>query len=233
MTPRDARIVGIVPARGGSKGVPGKNTRLLNGTPLIVRTLEAARCSGVLARTVVTTDSADIRDLVVRHGFECPFLRPAELARDDTPLLPVVRHALAFLEDAGERYSAVCLLQPTSPFRTAEHIRAAVATYRDSDCHTLVSVVKVPHRFVPTSLMVQKGSYLENYTGGGVAVSRQQDERLLARNGPAILITEATVIRQGAFYGDKVIGFPMDGISSVDIDEEEDWRLAERIARHE
>jgi CMP-N,N'-diacetyllegionaminic acid synthase len=226
-------ILGIVPARGGSKGVAGKNIRPLNGKPLIVYTLEAACNSGVLVRTIVTTDSTEIRDIVLRHGFECPFLRPPELACDDTPLILAVKHALAIMEDTDAKYSAVCLLQPTSPFRTGQHIRSAVAQFRNSSCDTLVSVVKVPHRFVPKSLMVQTGKYLENYQGETVAFSRHQDEHLLARNGPAILISDAALIRKGTFYGNKVTGFPMDLISSVDIDEEDDWRLAERIARND
>lgn len=226
----DKMILGVVPARGGSKGVAGKNIRPLNGKPLIVYTLEAAYHSGVLVKTIVTTDSTEIRDVVLRNGFESPFLRPPELARDDTPLILAVQHALTMMEEKDAKYSAVCLLQPTSPFRTAQHIRSAVAQFRNSGCDTLVSVVKVPHRFVPKSLMIQKGEYLENYQGGTVAVSRHQDEHLLARNGPAILISDAELIRNGSFYGNRVAGFPMDLLSSVDIDEEDDWRLAERIA---
>jgi CMP-N-acetylneuraminic acid synthetase len=230
MSEERSMILGVVPARGGSKGIPGKNIRLLQGKPLIVYTLEAACNSGVLVRTIVTTDSKEIKEIVLRHGFECPFLRPSELACDDTPLILAVQHALAIMEDKDAKYSAVCLLQPTSPFRTGQHIRSAVAQFKNSSCDTLVSVVKVPHRFVPKSLMIQKGEYLENYQGGDVSVSRHQDEHLLARNGPAILISDAELIRNGTFYGNRVVGFPMDLISSVDIDEEDDWRLAERIA---
>jgi CMP-N,N'-diacetyllegionaminic acid synthase len=230
MSEESSMILGVVPARGGSKGVPGKNIRPLQGKPLIVYTLEAACNSGVLARTIVTTDSKEIEEIVLRHGFECPFLRPSGLACDDIPLIFAVKHALAFMEGNGKKYSTVCLLQPTSPFRTARHIQTAVKKYQESDCDTLVSVVNVPHRFVPKSLMVQKGEYLENYQGGDVSVSRHQDEHLLARNGPAILISDAELIRNGTFYGNRLVGFPMDLISSVDIDEEDDWRLAERIA---
>lgn len=223
-------ILGVVPARGGSKGVPGKNIKPLKGKPLIIYSLEAAVHSGVLARTIVTTDSEEIRGIVLRFGYECPFLRPAELADDDIPMIFAVKHALAVMESKGETYSAVCLLQPTSPFRTARHIQDAVEKYRKSNCDALVSVVKVPHRFVPKSLMIQKEEYLENYQSGGVSVSRHQDEHLLARNGPAILISDAELIRNGTFYGNRLVGFPMDLISSVDIDEEADWHLAERIA---
>jgi CMP-N,N'-diacetyllegionaminic acid synthase len=229
MSEENNMILGVVPARGGSKGVPGKNIRLLQGKPLIVYTLEAACNSGVLIRTIVTTDSKEIKEIVLRHGFECPFLRPSELACDNIPLIFAVQHALAFMEGNGKKYSMVCLLQPTSPFRTSMHIQAAVKKYRESDCDTLVSVVKVPHRFVPKSLMIQKGKYLENYQGG-VSVSRHQDDHLLARNGPAILISDAELIRSGTFYGNRLVGFPMDLISSLDIDEADDWRLAERIA---
>lgn len=228
---KEYRILAVVPARGGSKGVLGKNIRPLAGKPLIIYTLEAARDSGIPDRTIVTTDSAEIRDVVMGGGFDCPFLRPPKLAQDDTPLILAVKHALETVESNGEKYSAVCLLQPTSPFRTAEHIRTACREFEKRDCDTLVSVVRVPHRFVPKTLMIQKGDYLDHYMRDSVSDSRHADEILWARNGPAILISDARLIRLGSFYGGKVIGFPMDFISSIDIDEEEDWSLAEIIVR--
>jgi CMP-N,N'-diacetyllegionaminic acid synthase len=224
------RTLGIVPARGGSKGVPGKNIRPLAGKPLILHTLEAARQSECLERVVVTTDSPEIQDTVLQGGFEAPFLRPPELAADATPLIAAVKHCLEWCEkDSREAYDVVYLLQPTSPFRTSAHIRKAYALYIEQSPDTLVSVTRVPHRFVPTSLMCERDGYLHHYLTEAVSATRHGDVPLWARNGPAILITAAQWIRQGSFYGDKILPFPMDFLSSVDIDEEEDWTLAEKL----
>lgn len=210
--------------------MPGKNIRALGGKPLIFHTLEAAQEVGFFARIVVTTDSPEIRDKVRGAGFDAPFLRPPELATDSTPLITAVKHCLEWCEnDPQQAYDAVCLLQPTSPFRSADHIRKAYGIFCAESPDTLVSVIRVPHRFVPTSLMWEEEGLLRHYMTETASTTRQRDRRFWARNGPAILITAAHWIRQGAFYGARIQGFPMDFISSVDIDEEEDWKLAERL----
>lgn len=223
-------IIAIVPARGGSKGVPDKNIRILNGKPLIIHTLNAALESRCFKTIIVTTDSKEIRNIVLEYGFDCPFLRPAALSQDDTPLIKAVSHALEYAEFLQQKYDSVCLLQPTSPFRTGTHIREVVDIFNNSDCDTVVSINRVPHRFVPSSLMKIKNGYLENYKSKSVSVSRHDDPVLFARNGPAVLISTAGNIRKQIFYGEKVMGYTMDKISSIDIDDQEDWDLAERIA---
>ena len=227
------KILGIVPARGGSKGVPGKNIRILGEKPLIVRTLDAAMNSGCLSRVIVTTDSDEIRQVVLNAGYEVPFRRPIDLAQDDTPLIKPVTHALGFAEKTDGPYDAVCLLQPTSPFRTGVHIREAAGIFEKSGADSVVSVVKVPHRFVPTSLMKEEKGMLVHYIAKDVSYTRHSDEKLWGRNGPAVLFTKAEYIRRNSFYGLVIQGYQMDFISSIDIDEEEDWSLAERIVRIE
>ncbi|MGH9901714.1 MAG: cytidylyltransferase domain-containing protein, partial [Pyrinomonadaceae bacterium] len=106
------RVLGLIPARGGSKGVPRKNIRALCGKPLLQYTAEAALSARSLARVILSTEDAEIADVGRRCGLEVPFVRPAELAEDTTPMLPVVQHALAQMEKDGESFDAVCLLQP-------------------------------------------------------------------------------------------------------------------------
>jgi len=110
-------VLGLIPARAGSKGLPGKNLRPLAGRPLIVRTAEVARASGVIDRLVLSTDSAEIADLARGAGIEVPFLRPPDLAADDTPMFPVVRHAIDRVLAGGSTPDVIVLLQPTSPLR--------------------------------------------------------------------------------------------------------------------
>src|SRR5688572_26758280 len=120
------RVLGVVPARGGSKGISRKNVTLLNGKPLIAYTIEAAKQSARLTRTIVSTEDSEITATARRFGAEAPFVRPAELALDETPMLPVLIHAVGWLEDHGEKFDAVCLLQPTNPMRTASDIDGCI-----------------------------------------------------------------------------------------------------------
>jgi len=130
-----------VTARGGSKGLPGKNLRLLAGKPLIAYTIDAAVASGAFDRLVLSTDDADIATVARTLGCAVPFTRPAELARDETPHLPVVQHAVRWL-DEHERYrpDAVMILQPTSPLRQPQHISEAVALLERSGADSVVGV---------------------------------------------------------------------------------------------
>src|SRR6266516_4625509 len=111
------RVLGIITARGGSKGIPRKNIRLLGAKPLLQYTAEAAFGAKRLARVILSTEDEEIADVGRQCGLEVPFLRPSALARDDTPTLPVLQHAVRALEEGGESYDAICLLQPTNPFR--------------------------------------------------------------------------------------------------------------------
>lgn len=126
------KLLGIVPARAGSKRLPGKNSRLLGDRPLVAWTFEAARQSGVLTRICLSTDDEPLRALAREHGVDAPFLRPAELASDSASSIDVVLHALAHYASHSQHFDAVVLLQPTSPFRTADTIRRAVAQFQST-----------------------------------------------------------------------------------------------------
>jgi CMP-N,N'-diacetyllegionaminic acid synthase len=229
------RVLGFIPARGGSKGLPGKNLVPLAGRPLIAYTCDAARQSSRLARVVVSTDDPEIARVAASCGVDVPFMRPRELARDDTPMIDVVRHALAELDRRGDRFDAVAVLQPTSPLRRAEHIDAVVDLLCSSRAATAVSVVRVPHQFTPGSLMRLEGDELVAYDAAAAPLRRQDKPALFARNGPAVLIVTRDAIAAGTFYGSGVVGYEMPSGDSIDIDtmddvDEAEYRLQRRSA---
>src|SRR5258705_3977965 len=142
-------VLGLIPARGGSKGVPGKNIRPLCGKPLLQYTAEAALVARHLSRVILSTDDEEIARVGERCGLQVPFLRPAQLAQDQTSMLPVVQHALTWLESCGERFSAVCLLQPTNPLRRSEDIDGCIELFVREDADAVVTVLTVPHEHNP------------------------------------------------------------------------------------
>lgn len=220
------RVLGVVPARGGSKGVPRKNIRLLRGKPLIAYALEAAKASG-LTRVVVSTDDAEIASVAESLGGEV-LLRPPHLAEDSVPTLPVLQDVAARLP---EKYDAVMTLQPTSPFRTAAHIDEALALFAaNPSADSLVSVVQVPHNMTPPSLMrLGADGFLENFLDGDKAPLRRQDKPVLfARNGAAIYITRTSCLDRFVFGG-RILAYRMSKRDSLDIDDMEDWEIAEAL----
>lgn len=225
-------LFGLIPARGGSKGIPGKNIAPCGGRPLIGWTCEAAVHSTRLERTILSTDSDEIVRVAREWGIEAPFTRPSDLAQDATPSIDVMRHALGWLEESGADVSALVLLQPTSPLRTTAHIDAAVDLFTNSGADTVVSVEKVPHNFHPSSVMVEDGGWLKPFEGERLAVKRRQDlPPLLARNGPAVLIVSAAVLRSGRLYGDRTRPYVMSAEASVDVDDAADLRYADFLLR--
>lgn len=227
------RALGLIPARGGSKGIPRKNLAPLGGRPLLQWTCEAARASRRLSRTVLSTDDPEIREAGRSWGVEAPFVRPAELAADETPMIDVVLHAVRAVEAGGPGPDVIVLLQPTSPFRRAEHIDACVARLEETGCDTVVSVVGVPHRFGPGSLMKLEGERLVPVAP--LVLRRQEKERLYARNGPAVLgVRREVALSRGTLYGDDCRPLVMNEADSVDIDDPLDLAWAEfLLARRE
>jgi CMP-N-acetylneuraminic acid synthetase len=222
-------VLGVIPARGGSKGIPRKNLHLVNGRPLLAYTVDAARASGRLTRVVLSTDDAAIADAARGLGVEVPFLRPAALASEDAPMLPVLVHAVQALADRGFRADAVVLLQPTSPLRRAEHIDAAIAQLEATGADSVVTVVEVPHQFNPVSVMTLEGDRLHPYAAGPMPGRRQDKPRVFARNGPAVLAVRTAVLEAGSLYGEDVRALVMPARESVDVDDAWDLELVERL----
>jgi CMP-N,N'-diacetyllegionaminic acid synthase len=221
-------IVAVIPARGGSKGIPRKNLAQIAGKPLIAYTIEAARKATSLDRVLVSTDDGEIANAARNLGVEAPFLRPPALADDTTPMLAVLEHALTWLEFQGVSIEALVLLQPTSPLRRAEHIDEAVALFRTSSATSVVSVVEVPHQFNPVSVMSISNGLLQPFLGQDALIKRRQDKpRVFARNGPAVLVCQPVTLKRGDLYGQCCVPYMMSEQDSIDIDEPHDLNAAE------
>jgi N-acylneuraminate cytidylyltransferase len=224
-----ASVLGLIPARGGSKGIPGKNIRPLGGRTLIAYAASAARESGVVDRMVLTTDSPDIADEGRRAGVEVPFLRPSALAQDDTPMLPVIEHAVESLAQGGWSPDIVLLLQPTSPLRRAAHLRQAVELLQDSGADAVASVVALPRHLSPDYVMRIDEGRLVPFLEQGARVTRRQDARpAYVRDGTVYAFWTRTVREQHSIYGRYCAPLVVPAAESLTLDSEEDWIEAER-----
>jgi CMP-N,N'-diacetyllegionaminic acid synthase len=229
------KVLGVITARGGSKGLPGKNLRPLAGKPLIAYTVEAARESSVFDRLVLSTDAPDIADAVRSLGCEVPFMRPADLARDDTPHLPVLQHALQWL-DGHQQYrpDAVMILQPTSPLRRAEDIRASVDLLASSGADSVVSVSAVPAHYNPMRMVSLDARGLATLFVTGAPcrtrINRRQDmPEAWTMNGAVYLFrTPVILAAEPSLYGDSTAAYVMPEPYDISIDDLADWEHAER-----
>ena len=218
-------VLGVIPARGGSKGVPGKHLRSVGGRPLLAYTADAALASRRLTRVVVSTDAPEIAAAARALGLDVPFMRPAALAEDDTPMLPVLQHALKQVAAGGAPADVLVLLQPTSPLRRAGHIDAAVELLEQTGADSVVSVVEVPHPFNPTSVLRDDHGRLVPFLDGPAPLRRQDKPRVFARNGPAVLAVRAGVVDAGSLYGRDCRPLIMGADESLDIDTPADFDL--------
>ncbi|MFC1704343.1 cytidylyltransferase domain-containing protein [Candidatus Omnitrophota bacterium] len=227
-------ILAVIPARGGSKGIPWKNLAELCGKPLIQYTVEAAQASALLSRTILSSDDDRIIDYCKKQDIETPFKRPNEFAQDDSPMIDVIKHAVNFLgEKEGYKPDFIVLLQPTSPLRETRHIDEALEKLINSEADSIVSVVEIPHSCTPASIMEFDGAYLKRCVDVDEKdLLRQKKPRSFARNGPAVLaFTIDCLVNKNSMYGDKILPFFMKKEESVDIDEKLDLKIAECIMK--
>jgi len=227
----EMRTLGIIPARGGSKGVPRKNIKLLGGKPLLQYTAEAALAARRLTRVILTTEDEEIAAVGRRCGLDVPFLRPAELSQDDTPTLPVIQHAVRSLEAQGDAYDFICVLQPTNPLRKPEDIDGCLRLLEESNLDAVVSVLRVPHQFNPHWVYFQtKDGRLALSTGESVPISRRQDlPPAFHREGSVYATCRDVLMKHGSLYGQRLGGYELDGVDNVNIDGLEDWQRAESL----
>lgn len=211
----DLRVLAVVTARGGSKGVPGKNVAEVGGRPLIAWTALAAAASEVVDRAVVSTDDPSIADAARAAGLEVPFMRPADLARDDTPGPAPVLHAI---ETVGEPFDLVVLLQPTSPLRNGADIDACVRRCVESGAPACVSVSE-PRESPYWMYTLDAGGRLVPFTGPGPVVPRRQDlPTTYALNGAVYVARVGWFLRERAFLTEETVACVMPPERSLEID---------------
>lgn len=226
------KVLGIIPARAGSKGVPGKNSKVLNGKPLMQYTIEAALSSKLLSSVVFSSENQELIELAKSLGVKVPFVRPLELATDEAKSLDVVKDALKQLTEVGESYDAVCLLQVTSPFREDGFIDLAIEKFKISNTDSLVSVLKVPHEYNPHWVFEAKDGRLEIATGEKNIITRRQDLPITYLRDGSIYLTRTDVILNGdSLYGDTIGYIESNPDRHVNIDTIEDWDKAVFLAK--
>ena len=229
-------VLAVIPARGGSKGVPRKNIRPVCGKPLIAYTIETALAAKDLFRRVlVSTDDAEIAEVSRRWGAEVPFLRPSELANDKAPMIPVIQHAIRFAEnDENIQYDWVCLLQPTEPFRTLADIEKVLAIAMAGGCDSVISVVQVfsvhpilmkrieDGRLLPFCIEEKEGTRRQDYAPDAYM-----------RNGAIYLSRRDVLMERNSIWGDVIRPYVMPPERSVGIDSELDFKLVELLMRQQ
>jgi CMP-N,N'-diacetyllegionaminic acid synthase len=225
------RILTIIPARGGSKRLPGKHLRLFLDKPLIAYAIDAAKGSKYIDRLIVTTDDKEIAAVAKECGADVPFMRPPELATDTAPTLPVLQHAVAFLEKEGEKFDTIVLLQPTVPGVLAQHVDAAIEKLLETHTNSCVSVCEIVDRPEWMYHLDQKGNATP-YSIEDPAVRSQDLPKLYRLNG-AVYVTTRDVLMNGNKIVDdascSAVIMPRE--RSVDIDTAADFALAEQLLK--
>jgi CMP-N-acetylneuraminic acid synthetase len=180
---------------------------------------------------VLSTDDAEIAEIGRRCGLDVPFLRPAELARDETPMIPVVRHALEAVEAADGAYDAVCLLQPTAPLRGSEEIDACIELLERAGADTVITVRRVPEEYNPHWVyFADESGALSLSTGEAAPIARRQElPPAFHRDGAVYVARRAVVMERGSLFGDRVLGYLSRREHTVNIDGPADWRRAEQL----
>lgn len=232
-----AKILGIITARGGSKGIPGKNIKSLLGKPLIAYTIEAAKASGIFDRLILSTDDAQIAEVAKSHGCEVPFMRPAELADDKAAHVPVVQHAVQWLKE-HEEYEPdyVMILQPTAPLRQAFHIKEAAELIEKTGADSVLSVAEIPSHYSTHKAMMKNNEGMLILVNGNPVrkrVARRQDLAETYWSVGSIYLFKPHLLfgDEPNFYGDRVAPYVMDAKYIADIDVPEDWERAERAMK--
>lgn len=222
------KVLFVIPARGGSKGIPHKNIRLLGGKPLIEYSIDCARQIADDSDICVSTDDPEIIKCVEEYGLKVPFVRPNYLATDTIGTYEVLLHALEYYENLGRKYDAIVLLQPTSPFRTKEDIEGTMAIYNDS-LDMAVSVKEAVTNPYYNSYEEDENGYLTISKGDGKFCRRQDAPDAWEYNGAVYVINTKSLKEANMSDFKKIKKYEMDLLHSWDLDTMLDWKIAELL----
>lgn len=229
------RLLALIPAKGSSTRLPRKNALVLDGEPLVTRTIRCARESGVFADIVVSTEDPEIAELARTAGAAVPFIRPRELSVDPAGVVDVTLHALDEMQARGQSYDVVIILLPTSPFRTADDIREALRIFNAQDCDNLMSVSPYEHQ--PLAALTLSNGLLTpllpdwlNRTGAGADAKTPV---VVRANGAITICRIERLRRERNYYAYPLAAYEMPIERGVDIDTIDDLRLAEYLSQQE
>lgn len=227
------RILGLIPARGGSKGIPRKNIKVLQGKELIRYSIELALACPLLDQVMVSTEDQEIAKLSVAAGAGVPFLRPASLARDNSPTIDTLVHTLNYFENNNNSFDAICLLQPTVPFRDLADLNTAIQKFIDTKADSLITVREVPHVYNPHWIYEKNKNteFLQLAMGEEKIITRRQDlPKAYHRDGSVYMTKKEIILFQQSIYGEKIIHHIMENSPNINIDTMADWELAVKYA---
>jgi CMP-N,N'-diacetyllegionaminic acid synthase len=221
------KVLAIIPARGGSKGLPGKNIKELCGKPLIAWTIEQAKFCSNIDRIVVSTDDEKIAEIAKKYGAEVPFIRPAELANDTSPTIDVIFHAIDWLKEHEDyRFEYILLLQPTSPLRITEDIEGVIQMLKDKNARSIVSVCETDHHPWWSNTLPENGN-MKGFLRPEILNKRRQDLPVFYRLNGAIYLADTGYLRgQNSFFGLDTFAYAMPKEHPIDIDSDIDFKLA-------
>ena len=229
MTNKKPKVLALIPARGGSRRLPGKNLLKLCGEPITVWSIKAAQQSKYVDRIVVSTDSDEISEVARAAGADVPFMRPNYLASDTASSLDVVKHALNELNQKGQCYEFIVLLQPTSPLRTSKHIDESFELLQSKDADAIVGVTELDHPIELTNRLPDDLSMKGFFTTDSHLRSQNFPKRYRV-NGAIYLVRVESLIKENTiFLSDRIYAYKMDREVSVDIDTPYDLRLADAL----
>jgi len=218
-------MIALIPARGGSKGLPGKNIRPLNGKPLIAYAIEAALKATHIDRVIISTDDEEIARVAVEYGAELPFMRPAELASDTAMAVDNYIYTIDRLEkEGGKPIEAFVVLQPTSPLRIAEDIDGAVELFLKKEADSVISYTKEAHPVVWHKYLDTEGRFVDIFDAN---IKNRQENRVSYYPNGAVYVFRTSMIRERQYYTDRSYAYIMPRTRSVDIDFIEDFEYAE------
>lgn len=225
------KILGIIPARGGSKEISRKNIKLLGGKPLLQYTSDIALKCELLDKVIVSSDDDAIIAVAKGLGISVPFKRPGDLAEDKSPTLPVIQHALKHFKNEGVEYDAICLLQVTSPMRTFASLNSALKKFIQNDVDSLVSVREVPDEYNPHwTFTCNENQHLQIATGEKEIIARRQDlPKAYHRDGSIYITKTSVILDNNSLYGKTTAYIENKEPSFVNIDNLEDWKKAENL----
>lgn len=228
-----SKVLGLIPARAGSKGLPGKNIRMLNGKPLIGWTIDAAIDSKVFDSLIVSTDSADIAGVASTYGVEVPFLRPDYLSGDTASSIDVVEHAINYLRSQGHNYDYLVLLEPTSPLREPSDIVNSLELMTKTGADSVVSVCMAETQHPKYMFRLGNDSGLVPYEGGLFSPLRRQEiDRLFFLEGTVYASSIDTLLSKRVFCHERTVGYVVPKWKSLEIDDMVDFVMVESIMQY-